>query len=313
MLHEVEASSRAPLVIWQALAGARALISGGGSLVQDVTSVRSALYYLGTMRAAQARGVPVAAIGQGIGPLRRPWLRAMTRSVFQRAAVISVRDGASAETLSAMGVTRPIHRGADLAFLMAPAPQDRVRALLARSGLDASGLRIGLAVRDWPGLLAPGALGEEVGRFAQARGAAVAILPFDRVRDRAASVAAAVAAGGRVIDAVSPQELLGVIGALDLVVAVRLHALIFAAALAVPAVGVAYDPKVPAFAAEAGLTEPLPVGASARALRGALEAAWEARTEVRRRMEALVPGFRLSAAESVGAAATLLARPPAGA
>src|SRR3972149_5628320 len=253
MLRPREASSRAPLAIWQALAGARALISGGGSLVQDVTSVRSALYYLSTMRAAQARGVPVAAIGQGIGPLRRPWLRAMTRSVFQRAAVISVRDGASAETLSAMGVTRPIHQGADLAFLMAPAPQDRVRALLARSGLDASGLRIGLAVRDWPGLLAPGALGEEVGRFAQTRGAAVAILPFDRVRDRAASVAAAVAAGGG-----------------------------------------------------AG-------GAAAGALRGALEAAWEARTEVRRRMEALVPGFRLSAAESVGAATTLLARPPAGA
>jgi len=50
-LHGVEAHPRSPADVWKALAGARLLISGGGSLVQDVTSARSALYYLGTLLA----------------------------------------------------------------------------------------------------------------------------------------------------------------------------------------------------------------------------------------------------------------------
>jgi len=304
----VDSWSRAPFAVWRALGRARALISGGGSLVQDVTSARSALYYLGVMRAAQQRGVPVAVIGQGIGPLRRPWLRFVARSVFERAAVVSVRDGDSAASLAAMGVTRPIHRGADLAFLTTAAPQASVRGLLAQAGLDAAGLRIGLVVRDWPGLLTAGHLGAVAGRFAKEKAAAVAVLPFDLGRDGTASAVAAGAAGGRVVAVASPQDLMALVGAMDLVVAARLHALIFAAAVAVPAVGIAYDPKVTAFTVEAGLPPALPVDAPAETVRRALGDAWEARGEARRRLEDAVPALRHRAAESVGAVAGALAQ-----
>ena len=50
-------------------------ISGGGSLLQDATSWRSVPYYAGLMRLARWMGVPVFVYAQGIGPLRRPWLR----------------------------------------------------------------------------------------------------------------------------------------------------------------------------------------------------------------------------------------------
>ena len=307
-LHNVEAWSRAPLAVWRALDRARALISGGGSLVQDVTSARSALYYLGAMGAAQQRGLPVAVIGQGIGPLRRPWLRFLARRIYQRATVVSVRDSDSAASLVAMGVTRPVHRGADLAFLTAPARQGGVRGLLAQAGLDAAGLRIGVVVRDWPGLLTAAPMGELVGRFAREKGAAVAVLPFHLGRDGPASAAAASAAGGRVVAVATPQDLLALVGAMDLVVAARLHALVFAASVAVPAVGMAYDPKVTAFTAEVGLPPALPVDASAEVVRRALGETWEARGEVRRRLEDTVPALRHRATESVGAAVGALAQ-----
>ncbi|MGQ0548089.1 MAG: polysaccharide pyruvyl transferase CsaB [Armatimonadota bacterium] len=307
-LHGVEAWPRDPAAVWRALPYARLLISGGGSLVQDVTSARSAVYYLGVIAAASARRVPTAVIGQGIGPIRRPWVRALTRWAFNRVQAISLRDPDSIQTLAALGVKRPAHRCADLALLMAPAPQARVRELLTRFGLDAAPARVGIAVRPWPGLNVS-SLGEEIRRFATARQAAVAVFPFDRVRDRADSEAVVSAAGGHLVDAVSPQDLLGLVGAMDLLVGVRLHALVFAASQGVSAVGLTYDPKVSAFASQQGLLPVLPVGAPSAAVRQALEAAWDRREELRARLGATLPAARRAAAEAVSVAIDLLTVP----
>lgn len=305
-MHGVEAWSRAPFEVWRALSRARLLISGGGSLVQDVTSARSAAYYLGVIAAASARRVPVAVIGQGIGPIGRPWVRRLARWAFGRAAAISVRDAESAQTLAALGVTRPAHRGADLAVLMPPAPPARVRELLAKSRLDAAGARVGIGVRAWPGLFDAVSLGHEIRRFAAERRAAVAVFPFDRLRDRAISDAVAFAAGGRLVEAASPQDLLGLVGAMDLVVGIRLHALVFAASQGVPAVGLSYDPKVSAFAGEHGLPA-LPPGAPVAALRETLATAWDDRPAIRARLEAGRPMLRRAAAEAVNVALEVLA------
>ena len=47
-------------------------LSGGGSLIQDVTSRRSLLYYLATMKMAKRAGCSVVMYGCGIGPVNRP-------------------------------------------------------------------------------------------------------------------------------------------------------------------------------------------------------------------------------------------------
>jgi polysaccharide pyruvyl transferase CsaB len=310
-LHAIDAWPRAPAAVWRALSRAQLLISGGGSLVQDVTSARSALYYLGVITAASARRVPVAVIGQGIGPIRRPWLRRLTRSTFDRAGVISVRDADSAQMLRAMGVSRPLHLGADLAALMHPAPPERIRVLLAGAGLDAVGPRLGVAVRAWPGPLAGPILGAEIRRFAAAHGAAIAVFPFDNARDWAMSEAVAASAGGRLVEVASPQDLLGLIGAMDLVVAVRLHALVFAALQAVPAVGVAYDPKVAAFAAAHGLPS-LNANAQAPALGETLAATWGRRREINAQLQTARHSLQRAASEAIGVALQLVSnRTPA--
>lgn len=306
-LHGVDAWPRRPSAVWRALKHARLLISGGGSLIQDVTSARSAVYYLSVIAAASARRVPTAVIGQGIGPIRRPWVRALTRWTFNRTQAISLRDAASAQTLASLGVTRPVHQGADLAVLMAPAAQTRVAEVLTRLGLDTAPARVGIAVRPWPGLN-PVAIGREIRRFTEPRKAAAVVFPFDRARDRTVSEAVASAAGGHLVEAASPQDLLGLVGAMDLIVGVRLHALVFAASQGVPALGLSYDPKVSAFAGEQGLPA-LPTGAPAAALQEALTAIWEGRERLRARVAAARPALRRAAAESVGVAADLLRAP----
>lgn len=58
--------------VFSALRHSDALLSGGGSLLQDTTSTRSLLYYLSVIRCAQWLGKPVMLYANGIGPVRRP-------------------------------------------------------------------------------------------------------------------------------------------------------------------------------------------------------------------------------------------------
>lgn len=310
-MHAVGSRSRSPLGLWRALAGAGLFISGGGSLVQDVTSARSAVYYLGAMMTATARGVPVAVVGAGVGPIKRPWVRRLAAHAFARAGAISVRDAGSIKTLHDLGVAVPVHGGADLAFLTPGAAEPRVRELLARHGLDRASGRIGVALRPWPGLWDPDGLGRGIRRVAETYKAQVAVLVFDRGRDREVSETVAAASGGTLVDVDSPIDLMGVVGAMDAVVSVRLHALICAAAQGVPSVGLAYDPKVSAFMNESGLPGLLPVNATGLAVAEALSRTWEGRTVLRSRLIAALPDARKRAAAGVDAALALLGAVPA--
>ena len=83
------------------------LLSGGGSLLQDTTSVRSLLYYLWVARVALNASIPLMFYAQGMGPLRRNMSRTLVRMVANRAASITVRDESSARLLAAIGVTNP--------------------------------------------------------------------------------------------------------------------------------------------------------------------------------------------------------------
>ena len=51
----------------------------------------------------------------------------------------------------------------------------------------------------------------------------------------------------------SPKEIAGIIGQMDLIIAMRLHALIFSFPFKIPSAGIVYDPKVGIFAKQAGM------------------------------------------------------------
>ena len=69
---------------------------GGGSLLQDSTSVRSLVYYLVLIVVARLQGRVVILWGQGLGPLRRPLSRLMVRLVLPFCSGASWRDASLA-------------------------------------------------------------------------------------------------------------------------------------------------------------------------------------------------------------------------
>ncbi|HTE19517.1 MAG TPA: polysaccharide pyruvyl transferase family protein, partial [Armatimonadota bacterium] len=108
-------------------------------------------------------------------------------------------------------------------------------------------------------------------------------------------------------EALSPGEWMALAGWTDVVVGMRLHALIFGAARGVPVIGISYDPKVDALL---GRLRARPVGTTAgldaAALRSSIEAALEDDEARRRDREARAEHLRQAAARNVDRALQLL-------
>ena len=81
------------------------LISGGGSLLQDVTSIKSLIYYLGVIYAALLLHKRVEIFAQGIGPINSKIGEFLVKRILKKAAFVSVRDKNSQELLHSWGIT----------------------------------------------------------------------------------------------------------------------------------------------------------------------------------------------------------------
>ncbi len=311
-LHGIGAVSRSDIRgIWEAIGRADLVMFGGGSLLQDVTSSRSLIYYLGLATMARLRRKPVMFCAQGIGPVTRPLGRALVPLIVNRAALITARDPEAAETFRRLGVTRPpVTVTADAALVLGPANPAAGEALLRGAGVDVSRPVIGVSVRPWkPGRepLEP-RLAEALDRLAGETGAQVVFIPMQQVKDVEASraVVACMRAPAVVLNGpYTYEDLRAVIARCDLLIGMRYHSLVFAAMSGVPLVGISYDPKNDAFLRQIGHEAVGNVGgldpaAVAAAGRRALAEADQVRADLLRQMDRLVPLARLNAELAVG-------------
>lgn len=239
------------VAILRELWSASLLVSGGGGLIQDSTGIQSVIYYLSIVSMARKLGRPVMFYAQGVGPVRSSRGRSLTRKIASTVQLITVRDDESRALLEEMGVHGPpIIVTADPVLALLPAPTARVDQIMAAEKLDVGERLVGLSIRPWPD--SPHAADSFValGKDLVAKGCRVVVLPFQQSQDREVCdrVAGAIGPGAQVLAGeYLPGELMGVIGRLHAVIGMRLHALIFGGAQAVPVAGVAYDPKVANF------------------------------------------------------------------
>lgn len=241
--------------ITAALIRSDALVSGAGSLLQDITSRRNLLYYLGIMCLAQLLGKPVIVYANGIGPLRSAAGRRAAARTLARARLITVRDRPALAELETLGLTGIL--SADPALALDPPSPGRGREMLQDLGLGTGGPLVVIAPRLFPGAagVAPALAGAADYLIRNWR-ARILFIPMQLPEDMhaAALIRDRMREPSTVLQGdFHPSELLSLVGQADLLVGVRLHALIFAAVMGVPALGIAYDPKIPGFTASVGL------------------------------------------------------------
>ena len=239
-LHGCEAVGRqSPRDLMDAIKRCDAFLSGGGSLLQDVTSVRNVVYYTGVLRMARLSRKPAMMYAQGVGPLRSPLSRKLARAAFQWAEIATVRDPQSAQLLREIGVTRAVEVTADPVWDLAPAP-----------GIDREAKRWVVALRSWPGAndkAIPDIIAA-LRQAATASGASLKFLPMQPGRDDEILAGLVEASEKLETKGKTPAQIVALAGSGELMIAMRLHALIFAASQGLATVALNYDPKVSALA-----------------------------------------------------------------
>ena len=228
------------------------LISGGGSLLQDVTSRNSILYYLMIILLGLLFRKRVFIYSQGIGPIHGKMNRRLTAFLLKRVDGIAVRDEKSARLLTEIGVPpEKVCVTADPVLGLHPADPALGKQILEQLGLQKS---TGRPLVGWAIKAGDEAFLEQVAQsvryLKEIYQAESIFIPFHYEQD------------AKVIETLSEQlgedayyvkdkhlidEMLSLIGNLDLLIGVRLHSLIYAAVAGVPMLGISYDPKIDAF------------------------------------------------------------------
>ena len=227
-------------------------ISGGGSLIQNVTSNRSLSYYLYSIRQAKKAGCRVMMYGCGIGPVNgEKYQDQAARVLEENVDLIALRDPESLETLRAFGVKKPrVHLTADPALLMAGDDAAAGR-YLAQNGLNPQGNFSLFVLRPWDGTQEKLAAICAAADYGWERyGLAPLFYTLEPSRDAEITRTAAgmVKAPCQVLPPVEDgAALCGLMGRMGLVVSMRLHALVFACAQQTRVAAISYDPKVSGF------------------------------------------------------------------
>ena len=223
----------------------RLFISGGGTLIQDGTSTKSLVYYLTLIRLALFFGKKVMLYANGIGPVTKPANRKSCTAVLNRVNCITVRDEKSLEELKALKISSPeIKLTADPVFLLpADVASDKLQI--------PDGEYFCISVRNTKNL-ADGfadSVAEALDVICEKYSVNAVMLPLQAVdREISAKISSKMKNPAHIInERLTPHEIMNVVSHSCMCIGMRLHMLIYAAAVATPLVGIVYDPKVSGF------------------------------------------------------------------
>lgn len=257
-LYNVEAYDRYNFFeIIKAIRKTDILISGGGTLFQDITSKKSIWYYLGIVKLAQLMGKKICIAYQGMGPINTKFYRWMTKKTLNKKSVklIALRDKHAYEYAKEMGINEEkMVLSSDMIFMMKPPAKERSLKILndnVHNKKDDEKL-IGFSVREWKDKDRTDLFAEVADKLVEKYNARIVFFPFHKPKDAEISKIImhkmkhedkTVLIPNRYL----PSEILGTMGLMDVNIGVRLHALVFSALMNVPTIGISYEPKIDGF------------------------------------------------------------------
>lgn len=249
-VYDVDASYRFnPFKVISTIKRSDMLISGGGSLLQDITSSRSLWYYLSVIKTSKILNKKTVIYANGVGPIQKKFNRWLTKRILRNVNLITLRDKDSADYLAEIGIDKNkcIVRS-DPVFLL---EENKAEAdiILQEIGLDSEFIVVNL--RPW---INDDRLLTEVSKTLRKLmddGHKVLLLPMHMSKD--------IEILKKLINITEHKNLyyyfedmnvttlMGIFSKAEMVVAMRLHGVIYSAAVHIKPFAISYDPKVTSF------------------------------------------------------------------
>ncbi len=230
-------------------------VYGGGTLIQESTSTKSLLYYLGTLYLARLFGQKTMLYANGVKLLHKKFNILVTKAVLNKIDLITLRENQSLIQLKKLGITKPkITITADPAVTTYPCSDTRAKEILKKEGVSFSKPLIGICVREWKGYEKK--CSHEIASFAdtlyEKYGFITVFIPMQQkyIDDSIISlqISQLMKSPTYILsEYYSAEEIMGVIKQLDILLGMRLHSLIFATCCEVPSIAIEYEPKVRGF------------------------------------------------------------------
>jgi len=232
-----------------AIKGAKLVLVGGGTLLTDYGLLPLGYSLLLAFVAfAKMFGKKVMFHAIGAEPIGSKLWRFMTKFTLNKVDLITVRDEGSKRALVNAGVTNPpIYVTVDPAIILQPAGPKRAMEILQQNGVSRTERPlVGICLRSLrektEAVKLRRVVAQMCDRLAVDFNADVVFIPmstasYDDDRKLGHSMAALARYGNRVRvleGEYTPQEIMAVVGQLDLIISMRFHALVFAAVMHVP-------------------------------------------------------------------------------
>jgi polysaccharide pyruvyl transferase CsaB len=246
-VYQVESVNRWKIKeVFKAIRQCDLLISGGGTLLQDVTSNRVIPYYLGVVKIAQWLKKPVVFYSQGIGPVKSRFNKWLIKKVGKKVNHIFVRDPQSKLELEKMGVQTKVTESVDpvLGLKVRKEVADKIKQTMVE------GKKIGVYLRPWENTQEIVASMVFLLEGIIKKGYEIYLIPMYYHEDCpvARSVHKEFKEKVHLINRpLSIEETMAYTEQFDFIIGMRLHSLIMAAGANIPMFGLSYDPKVQDF------------------------------------------------------------------
>ncbi|MCI5674606.1 MAG: polysaccharide pyruvyl transferase CsaB [Firmicutes bacterium] len=254
-IYNVESSYRFnPFNVIATIKRSDMLISGGGSLLQDVTSTRSLWYYLFVIRLSKFFGKKTVIYANGVGPINKKINRRRTMKTLKDLDLITLRDDDSGKYLEEMGIGSDKYLvRSDPVFLLEPDISSATN-ILNKIGIGEDFIAINL--RPWKDDSKVIEAFKGAIKRLLAKGEKILLMPMhyptdlnilDKIYDDIDK--SSVDTSGLFIykDEMSVRELMGIFSLSKLVISMRLHGLIYSVSVHTKPLAISYDPKVNGF------------------------------------------------------------------
>ncbi len=246
-LHGVHAINRFNFFkVTKAIKNSGCLISGGGSLLQDVTSTKSLIYYTSLINYAKKLGKKVYIYANGIGPLTKPKNISSAKKALENADLITLRDKKSADLLKSLKLkNKNIVLTADPALNLVPSKS--AKAIFGQEKLP-KGEYVAISIRNWKNdenLMS--SMAECADKLAEKYGLIPVFVPMQPTEDAEIclkTISKMKNTAYCIKGHYEYNDLMAFCKKCKLVIGMRLHILLYASSVSVPSIGIIYDPKI---------------------------------------------------------------------